>query len=192
MTTIIKPNEIPYSWIKKESVLKKTVKREDKNRFVGYIQEWLCYHGFKLDIDQDFGPATQRQVLKFQKSKGIGETGQVDEETYSILIRPMLQALTPITEPYQRFRETFLAYAKKHIDLHPVEIGGQNKGPWVRLYMSGYEGKNYPWCAGFVSFLMKQSKDNSSFSLPINGSWSCDSLAAQAKENIHKRKGFEY
>jgi len=48
--------------------------------------------------------------------------------------------------------------------------------------MQGYEGKDFPWCAGFVSFVMRQVEDITGFSKPVKGSWSCDSLAAQGRE----------
>jgi hypothetical protein len=182
MPETLMPGQIKYSWIKKELVFPKTIKKGDKTRYVKYIQEWLCFHNFKTGVDQDFGPATQKQVKNFQKANNLSETGAVNIKTYAVLTHPILKALTPVDKPLSSFSKTFLFYAKKHLSLRPIEIGGQNKGPWVRLYMSGHEGSNYPWCAGFASFLIRQVKDNSSHSIPIKGSWSCDSLAAQAKE----------
>ena len=41
--------------------------------------------------------------------------------------------------------------------INPREIGGQNMGPWVRLYMDGREGAEFPWCAGFVCFVLAQA-----------------------------------
>jgi len=35
------------------------------------------------------------------------------------------------------------------------EIGGNNKGAYVRQYLNGQEG--LPWCAGFVSYCLKEA-----------------------------------
>jgi len=179
---MISAQDVQYSYIKKELLLKNELKRGAKSNYVKYTQEWLCYHGFKTTIDQIFGPATEKQVQKFQQSKQLEKTGIVDFKTYQELVKPMLKALTPIPKDYKSYRETLLAYAMQHIEQNPKEIGGENRGPWVRLYMSGNDGRSYLWCAGFVTFLLKQSSHNSNFTMPIKGSWSCDSLAAQAKE----------
>jgi hypothetical protein len=75
-----------------------------------------------------------------------------------------------------------LEYAAAHLDAHPLEIGGQNRGPWVRLYMEGHEGTPWPWCAGFVTFVLSQAVQSLETMMPIAGSISCDTLAAQARE----------
>jgi len=182
MDTLISISEIKYRWLQKEVSLPKVISRGSKHKMVKLIQEWLCYHGFKTGIDQDFGPATQKLVKKFQEASKLPVTGDVDENTFQFLTTPLLKSLTPIDNVFQSFGEAVEAYAIKHLDLHPIEIGGQNMGPWVRLYMQGYEGKDFPWCAGFVSFVMRQVEDITGFSKPVKGSWSCDSLAAQGRE----------
>lgn len=92
------------------------------------------------------------------------------------------KGVAPIRRRFTSYAEAVLAYAGKHLALRPIEIGGQNNGPWVRLYMNGNEGSDFPWCAGFVSFVLKQASADSAYPMPIRGSWSCDSLAAQARE----------
>jgi hypothetical protein len=47
--------------------------------------------------------------------------------------------------------------AKRHYSELPVEIGGDNCGPWVRLYMQGRDGKEWAWCAGFACFMLLQA-----------------------------------
>lgn len=47
--------------------------------------------------------------------------------------------------------------------------------------MQGNEGVAFPWCAGFVTFVMEQASQTLGHTKPIEGSFSCDSLAAQAK-----------
>ena len=51
-------------------------RKGDKNINVGYIQEFLnWYLECKLEIDNSFGPATQSQVLLFQKKEGLKTDG---------------------------------------------------------------------------------------------------------------------
>lgn len=51
-------------------------RKGDKNINVGYIQEFLnWYLECKLKIDNSFGPATQSQVLLFQKKEGLKTDG---------------------------------------------------------------------------------------------------------------------
>ena len=46
--------------------------------------------------------------------------------------------------------------AGQHLAQGPREVGGDNRGPWVRAYMGGQDGKWARWCAGFVSTLLAQ------------------------------------
>ncbi|MCH9813055.1 MAG: peptidoglycan-binding protein [Epsilonproteobacteria bacterium] len=175
-------NDIPFKWIKKELKLPKTIKKGSKSVYVKYIQEWLDYHDFKTPIDQKFGIATKTQVKKFQRHYELIPNGVVDLETYHLLTQPMLEALSPIEGQFHSFSQASLAYAKQQMHYSPKEIGGENRGPWVRLYMRGEEGSNKPWCAGFVTFILKKTAHYTPFKSPIRGSRSCDTLAAQAKE----------
>jgi hypothetical protein len=47
--------------------------------------------------------------------------------------------------------------------------------------MSGNEGPSWYWCAGFVSFLLRQACERLGIEMPIPGSFSCDLLATQAR-----------
>ena len=94
----------------------------------------------------------------------------------------MTEALKEISPGKKGLGQMVVAYAEQHLKRHPLEVGGQNKGPWVRLYMQGNEGSDWPWCAGFVSFILKQACKTLGMPLPIHTSFSCDSLAASAKE----------
>jgi hypothetical protein len=107
--------------------------------------------------------------------------GVVDSMTFVALCAPMRAALAPI-KPRRSLAGTFVAVARQHFRVHPREIGGKNMGPWVRLYMYGNEGAEFPWCAGFVCFLLRQACLAMGREMPIQPSVSCDSLAASAKE----------
>ena len=155
----------------------------DTGMKVRRVQEWLTMRGFATGIDNDFGDATQACVKNFQNSKGISATGKVNQQTWDSLIEPLNKALQPITFPSGiTLPEAILRTARQHLAQHPIEVGGDNSGPWVRVYMGGDQGPGMRWCAGFITFVMKQACDLLSLAMPIQGSYSCDSLAYQAKQ----------
>jgi hypothetical protein len=56
-------------------------------------------------------------------------------KTFSALIYFIKEALKPIDPSNRTARQLVVAYARQHLKQNPVEVGGENKGPWVRLYM---------------------------------------------------------
>ena len=164
-------------------VLDKNYKKGSKGKKVTLIQEWLCLHNIHVAIDSDFGPATHAAVQQFQKNKGLKSDGVVGKKTFSHLIMPMTNSLKDIPRNSKTRGGMVISYAKQHLKQHPREIGGQNRGPWVRLYMKGNEGQAWAWCAGFACFVLEQACKTLDAPLPIKTSFSCDSLAASAKEN---------
>ncbi len=147
------------------------------------VQEWLTFHGFRTPIDEDFGTAAERALQAFRDARGITVTGPLDPATWAELIAPMVRALSPVAPvaPGATFGDTVLAVARQHLEEHPIELGGANCGPWVRAYMNGNQGTPWAWCAGFVTFVMKQAAKIPGMAMPIDGSFSCDLLATQAE-----------
>lgn len=166
----------------KDLVLDKAYAKGGKGKKVKLIQEWLCLHGINIACDNDFGPVTDYAVSEFQRRKGLKVNGVVDENTFARLTQPMREALNPLAGDGKSLGRMVVMYARQHLKQHPIELGGQNKGPWVRLYMDGNEGEAWPWCAGFACFILKQACKAVNVSLPIQSSFSCDFLAASAKE----------
>ncbi len=160
----------------------RTLKRGVNNQSVKRVQEWLNYHNCRTGIDSDFGPATERCVRDFQGMKRKPVTGEVDPATWDLLVKPMKDALKqPRNVKNLSPQEAVLAVANQHVEQHPIEIGGANCGPWVRLYCEGNDGSTWAWCAGFVSMIMHQAYFYREAKAPIKGSVSCDTLASQAK-----------
>lgn len=170
-------------WIREEIELEGTLQKGKRGKAVRRIQEWLNLHEMGLDIDGDFGRITERKIKQFQEAHGITPSGIVEAETFQELVAPLRRVLQPITpaDTGDSLSNLVAAYALAHLQEHPRETGGQNRGPWVRLYMKGNEGPQWAWCAGFVSFLMAQAAETLQSSLPIPGSFSCDTLAAQGQ-----------
>lgn len=154
------------------------------------VQEWLCLHDFSVVVDSDFGGVTADAVAGFQFATGLPANGIVDELTWAAFVRPMVDVLLdPIVSP-GTFGQGTLDFATQHLGAHPREVGGENAGPWVRLYMSGTDGPRRLWCAGFVTFCMKQASEALMHPMMIRGSVSCDSLSAQASSAglfLHER-----
>lgn len=175
------PSELSR-WIRDEIEYARQIKKGSRGLKVKRVQEWLNLHGFGVDIDSSFGNVTARAVTRFQENEGLDGTGVVNKETFEALVKPMKSTLEQRLDSSSGLEEAVLTYAQAHLERHPMEIGGQNRGPWVRLYMKGDEGAPWAWCAGFVTFLLKQATQSINESMPIDGSVSCDSLAAQAKK----------
>lgn len=160
-----------------------SVKRGSKGVHVRRVQEWLTLHGYNVAVDEIFGPATEKALRKFQKANKLTVTGVSDQRTFELLVAPMSKALQRIDGAGETLASLTLKYAKQHLVPHPREVGGQNRGPWVRLYMKGNEGISWPWCAGFVCFCVQQASETLNVQMPFKYTFSCDTLAAFGKQN---------
>ncbi len=160
----------------------RVIKRGQSGQQVKRVQEWLRYHECRTSIDGAFGPATADCVARFQEQSNLPDTGRVNEDTWQALISPLHAALKAPTKLNRPIESIIASIAQQHLAQHPIEIGGSNCGPWVRLYCGGNDGSAWAWCAGFVTLIMQQAHFYVGTKTPIEGSVSCDSLAAQAKE----------
>lgn len=175
-------DKIP-AYVKKEiSAPAKVVKIGSGGTVVRRIQEWLQYHEFSTAIDGQYGPATASCVRDFQRHKELSVTGTVNKMTWQALVEPLNRSLRePSVDTDEDASLTVKRVAEQHLEQRPVEIGGPNSGPWVRVYCAGNDGPDWPWCAGFVTLIMQQAFFYRDEPVPIPGSVSCDTLAAQAR-----------
>jgi len=162
--------------------LGKEIKRGARGKEVKEIQEWLRFHNLHLEIDNKFGSVTEKMVKKFQVQNELPETGIVDDDTWSILIYPMTAACHPI-DNLNSFRNAVLLYAWQHLTAGACEIGGNNKGPWVRLYSDGKDGENVLWCCWFVTFIIREVCKQMNITMPVKRTGGCDSLMKDAIKN---------
>lgn len=168
-------------WLRQEITLTDRVEAGMRGEPVRKVQEWLTLRGYPLAIDGIFGVATAETVARFQEDSFLPSTGRVDLDTFARLSEPMLDTLRQRLLASRPLGDAIVTYAQAHLIQHPHEVGGQNRGPWVRMYMRGHDGVAWPWCAGFVSFAMHQAAQSMELPAPIPGSFSCDVLAGQAK-----------
>jgi peptidoglycan hydrolase-like protein with peptidoglycan-binding domain len=164
-------------WIRDEVEPERELTQGDSGQAVGRVQEWLNLHGFGLVVNQDDGPVTARQVSRFQDSVGLASTGDVDLDTFDALVGPMVEVLRRRLDRSTSLGDAVVEYAGAHLAVHPREVG-ENGGPWVRRYMQGNSGPAFLWCAGFVTFVLSQAAESLQVDKPLDGSFSCDSLAA--------------
>ncbi len=146
------PNRKPLS-IEKELVFV-PLEKGSSGFYVKRLQEWLVLRGFSLIIDGDFGPITAYTLSEFQKEEGLKPSGKLDQKTWEALILPMRIATTPPSG--LDFRSNIISASVQHLSQGSRELP-PNLGPWVRLYMKGKEGVDYPWCAGFTSYILHQA-----------------------------------
>lgn len=148
------------------------------------VQEWLTLAGLAVAIDGDYGPATQEAVARFQRRCDLEPDGVVGPRTWRYLVQPMALATGKIfdlgTTP-RPLGELVVAYAREQLRARAREVGGQNRGPWVRLYMEGRDGEPWAWCAGFACWCLRQACESLGVPLPIRPSFSCDQLALSAR-----------
>ena len=163
----------------------KTVQRGDRGPEVKELQEWLNLHDFGTGIDSDFGPATEETLKRFQLNEGLVADGIAGPNSWNALLLPMTNAtaISPRADPPMvSYREAVIEYARQHLIEHPREVGGQNRGPWVRLYCMGNDGEPWAWCAGFVSYIIQQATNHHGVECPIKYTLSCDQMAKDAIE----------
>ncbi|MBM3487536.1 MAG: peptidoglycan-binding protein [Alphaproteobacteria bacterium] len=178
---MIDPDHIPFAWARRELSFTAAITRGHKGKRARLVQELLTLAGHAVAIDAGFGPATEAGVRGFQKGVGLALTGSVDAAPFAALTAPLRRALTPIDRGKAGLGALVVRYAEQHADEHPREVGGQNAGPWVRLYMHGNEGPPWAWCGGFVSLILRQACDTLGLTLPIAPSFSCYALAVDAR-----------
>ena len=133
MEGLPKTSDIPFAWVRQELSLLKTLECNNRGKAVGRVQEWLCFHGYNLDIDRDFGPVTQDAIRQFQADRGLPRSGKVTQAVFRELTVPLLRALRPVQGADGSLEELAVAYAEHHLTEHPVEVGGDNLGPWVSV-----------------------------------------------------------
>jgi hypothetical protein len=132
-----------------------------------------------MPIPPDFMYLLQELVVFSRISNSMLSRIADRKELWNRLLAPFDRAV--LSSPHTRltYPERLTHVARRHLREHPCEIGGPNRGPWVRLYMRGHDGGSFPWCAGFVSTLLVQASEAGSHLIPY--CYSCNALAKEAR-----------
>ena len=159
----------------------KLLKKGDKGPEVKEVQTLLMDKGYLTDeeINGIFGNETLRAVRMFQ-SQNLDQQGQpltvdgkVGELTWSSLHhpKPTIQPpsavnfleMPPVDMGGSASGRAALAVAIDELNAKAREIGGNNRGPFVKKYLNGIVPEGNPWCAGFVSFCFSQNAEKIPF-----------------------------
>ena len=165
----------------REIAFPEALKNGSQGPAVRRLQEWLGFNRFPTGIDSDFGDGTERALRQFQQAHQLPASGQLDPATWSRLVQPMTSALE-VQPTSSSLAGAVKEVAKAHLAQGPIELGGDNRGPWVRMYMDGRDGPEWRWCAGFVFFVLRQACAALDKPVPFPVTFSCDSLAANARQ----------
>lgn len=135
-------------------------------RDVRRVQEWLCLRGEGVAIDGEFGPATKKAI-----SVVLSGEQEIGPSQWDKLASPLLGAVAP--SPWLgSFGQAVAQRARVHLAASAREVGGDNKGPWVRHYCRGFQ---VAWCQGFASSLYNEVASMtgapSPLSLVLDGIW---------------------
>jgi peptidoglycan hydrolase-like protein with peptidoglycan-binding domain len=177
----LKPNAFLPNWVKAELDFVGPIAEGSSKKQVKWIQERLSLAGFPVAIDSNFGPATTEQLKNFQRKVGRTVSGTYSSDEHELLTVPFVEALNPIAPAGNGLGEMIVAVARQHIKQRPLEIGGQDSGPWVRMYMSGHDGPDYLWCAGFCFFAISQACNFLGKKVPMQTTFSVDTIVERAK-----------
>ena len=167
---------MPASKRKEASRPMQTMKKGDRGTRVRDLQRLLNAKGYPVDVDGDFGPSTYKAVRAFQ-SQNLDQHGQplvvdgsVGPLTWWSLNNPKprvepVSAVDYATMPPRsiggsKIGRAALAAAIGELKAGAGEVGGNNKGPWVKKYLkpAGLDEGN-SWCASFVSWCYLQASN---------------------------------
>ncbi len=177
----------------------KTLRRGDAGPEVVRLQQLLTERGYRAALTGIFDAETLRAVRAFQ-SQNLDQHGQplvvdgvVGPLTWWSLTHPKPLVLPPVPVDYSAMppAETggtvrgraALAAAIAELQAGAGEIGGNNRGPFVRKYLRDLAPEGSSWCAAFVSWCYAQHPDGCPFTYTVS---------ARALLSDLKRRGWAY
>jgi len=124
-----------------------------KGPAVKLLQEWLNFHGETVAIDGDFGPKTAAALNRWRVAIHDANEGPLDAWEAAYLSEPMTNALAAA----DKFQDSIVDIARGYLEEGAREIGGNNRGPWVRLFTGGLDGDGYLWCGYATRWWARQA-----------------------------------
>jgi hypothetical protein len=156
----------------------------DRGDDVAALEGQLTKRGYPVEVDGIFGSRTYDSVRAFQSQHvdrnggPLYVDGVVGPVTWWSLTHPKPRIETQSAIDFKQMppghrgggscgREA-LAAAIGEINAGAREIGGNNRGPWVRKYLNGLGPQGRAWAAGFVSWCYAQCTGGIPFTYSIN------------------------
>lgn len=172
-----------------------SLKKSDHGPAVKDLQKLLNQRGYPVKVDGDFGTKTYNAVRAFQ-SQNLDQHGQplvvdgkVGELTWWSLSHPKPRIETPAAIDFTIMPPTSaggsqagraaLRAAIKELNLGAGEVGGNNRGLWVKKYHNGLASPGDAWCAAFVSWCYTHAPGG----IPYNYSVGARDILRQFKQN---------
>ena len=174
-----------------------TLRKGDQGAPVSQLQQLLQQRGYAADLNGSFDTKTWQALRAFQ-TQNLDQHGQplvVDGVagplTWWSLQHPKPFIKTPTAVDYtvlpanggSPLGRVALAAAIGELKANAREIGGNNRGAFVRKYLApaGIDEGN-SWCAGFVSWCFMQAAGGSKAAMPFAYTPSARTLLAQFKQ----------
>ena len=150
-----------------------SLKKGSQGPDVTELQKLLLQRGYPVTVDGVFGTQTYRAVRAFQSQnldqhgQPLVVDGQVGPLTWWSLthLKPDIETptaidfrqLPPEEAGGSQLGRSALEVAIGELASGAGEVGGDNRGPFVRKYLNGMADEGSSWCAGFVSFCFSQN-----------------------------------
>ena len=152
-------------------------------------QEWLCLHGYDVEIDGIYGPATRAALTRFQTRRGLKPDGVLNPSTLAGLEAPLRSIVEEVPDQLRAANlvldSAIVILATRILRAGAREVGGPNRGPWVRLFMEGRDGPEWSWCIGLCHYVVAEAARAIRLPVPIldvfPGYTSCDAVARHAR-----------
>ena len=133
---------------------------DDVRRVQELINIWRFYEGSMdsgITIDGIFGPVTLKEIKGVQYFLRLNPDGIVGPLTWKAMIKPLVDTFEYLNFPSSfKLRDRMRVIAEQHQIHRPYELP-PNRGPWVRSYMDGNDGKPWAWCMGFAQAILDQA-----------------------------------
>ena len=183
--------------------VRKLIKKGDTGELVRELQAVLNELDYAVSENGVFDIKTEQAVKDFQSAhvdkhqQPLTVDGAVGPLTWWAMENPRPRVVTGVIAydhlPPTEHGESLLGRAALRVAIGELkagagEVGGNNKGPWVRKYMepAGLPD-GYPWCAAFVSWCFLQAVGGNRRDMPFNYS-----AGARDVFNQLKSKGWTF